>query len=352
MVNFVMVGRLSNNPTFEEKEAKSGKGVNTVLKTILKSGSNVYPLEIRGYIDNSKKIYTLVKKGKDSDGKDLYENKIVKYDELDSYRENIAEFKKNNVYISETDKESFLCESDFAAGLNRIIESGALKDKKVKVYGEIVYSKFIDKDGNEKVYKKYVPKNIFVAKDDEEEKGEVNLNFLFNKNALVETEADGVYDLFVKVPIKINKDTTEIYDDMVELNFNIFPDKDKAKNILSKKLNIEEMDEGELKEFALKVDIVHGAEEVEITEEMLSDEEKELLEYGLTTMEDLKKQYGNGKGNLVRKYVFKGIGRGYTKKDAISTGKTLSDFEPKNESLDNILSSIAGTSIDSEDVPF
>ena len=66
------------------------------------------------------------------------------------------------------------------------------------------------------------------------------------------------------------------------------------------------------KEYGVVVDMLNGAQKTEITEDMLSDEEKEDLECGLITMDDIRKELGgNVYGERVKEYQFVKPAKGF-----------------------------------------
>ena len=62
----------------------------------------------------------------------------------------------------------------------------------------------------------------------------------------------------------------------------------------------------------MKVECVDGAERLELTEDMLSDNEKELLMIGAVTMDELVRDRGKQVyGDRIREFVITGFARGW-----------------------------------------
>ena len=60
--------------------------------------------------------------------------------------------------------------------------------------------------------------------------------------------------------------------------------------------------------------MLNGAQKIEITEDMLTDEQKEDLDCGLITLDDIRADLGgNVYGDRIQEYQFLKIARGYTK---------------------------------------
>ena len=68
------------------------------------------------------------------------------------------------------------------------------------------------------------------------------------------------------------------------------------------------------KEYGAVVNMLNGAQKVEITEDMLTDEQREDLDCGLITMDDIRAELGgNVYGDRIREYQFIKPARGFTK---------------------------------------
>jgi hypothetical protein len=83
------------------------------------------------------------------------------------------------------------------------------------------------------------------------------------------------------------------------------------------------------KEFGVKVRLLDGAQKVDITEDMLTDFQKEMLELEAITMDDIRKEIGGDVyGERVQEIVIVNVAKGYTKgrKDTVYLD---SDFEVK-----------------------
>ena len=74
------------------------------------------------------------------------------------------------------------------------------------------------------------------------------------------------------------------------------------------------VDDDTYKELGIEVKMLNGAQRVEITDDMLTDEQKEDLECGLITLEDIRAELGgNVYGEKISEYQFLKIARGFTK---------------------------------------
>ena len=107
---------------------------------------------------------------------------------------------------------------------------------------------------------------------------------------------------------------------------------------LINKMLLDNFDDNELCKMGYRVNLINRREEIPFNEDMLSDEKKELIKYGLMDIKDLERQYGAGMGSMQRRMVISSIGRGYSK-GAIPVPLTLNELlskgdEPKKELVD------------------
>ena len=91
----------------------------------------------------------------------------------------------------------------------------------------------------------------------------------------------------------------------------------------------------ELHKIGFKVEHINGTTSVPFTIDMATDEEKEMVELGFMTLDDLKSQYGVGKGSFVTKVEATGLAKGYGN-GAMETGQTLADYQETVSSEDDI----------------
>ena len=101
-------------------------------------------------------------------------------------------------------------------------------------------------------------------------------------------------------------------------------DKDKKKvEAIKRKFMVED---DTFKELGVEVNMLNGAQKVEITEDMLTDEQKEDLECGLITLDDIRADLGGSVyGDRVQEYQFAKIARGFTKgrNDTVYTAEDM-----------------------------
>lgn len=352
-LNFVMIGKLSIAPDRENRKAFSDKlldsGCNIrQLNLNMKCDKDNFNLQIKSFMNNVKRtsdgtlnvndsiIYTIL----DNDGK--FESTNFKYKDREKYEDRIANFRKL-VFVDENE-ERVECsnEFDYSMAVHSILKSDAYKDKKFKVQGNIEYSSYTNpKTHEEKIYTNYNVQRIYVINDEAEEKALANVEFYITEDCLDDSRLEEENLLVINgyIPEYNSKKKADIgfYQ---SFEYPLGEDSEKAKKMakLIDKMLLDNFNDNELCKMGYRVRLINRREEVPFNEDMLSDEEKELVKYGLMDIEDLKQQYGVGMGSMQRRMEISSIGRGYSK-GAIPVPLTLNELlskgdEPKKELLD------------------
>lgn len=343
--NFVMVGKLSiapdreNRKAFEDRLLDSGCNIRQ-LNLQMKCDKDNFNLQIKSFMNNVKRtsdgtlnvndstIYTIL----DNDGK--YESTNFKYKDKDKYEDRIANFRKM-VFVDENE-ERVECsnEFDYAMAVHSILKSDAYKDKKFKVQGNIEYSNYTNpKTKEERIYTNYNVQRIYVINDEAEEKALANIEFYITEDCIDDSRLENENLLVINgyIPEYNSKKKADIgYYQSFEYPLGDNNEKAKKMTKLINKMLLDNFDDNELCKMGYRVRLINRREEVPFNEDMLSDDEKELLEFGLIDLETLKQQYGAGMGSMQRRMEISSIGRGYSK-GAIPVPLTLSQLLSKGD---------------------
>ncbi len=236
-------------------------------------------------------------------------------------------------------RHEFISEWDFVDFIKKVIESGKYADKKfyIKGNGNYQYS-----DKNERVYESYVPTRIYLADDNAEEYCTATINVLFNRDSVddMSVEEKGKYYINGYMMQYDNNRKGNI-PCPVTVTIPVAPedasDKDKKKvEAIKRKFVVE--DES-WKELGVVVKMLNGAQKTEITDDMLTDEQKEDLECGLITLDDIRADLGGSVyGDRVQEYQFDKIARGFTKgrNDTVFTDDDMVIKPIENELPDGV----------------
>ena len=233
---------------------------------------------------------------------------------------------KGELEKSNKKKHEFISEWDFVEFIKKVIDSGKYNDKKFFIRGNANYS-YSDK--NQKVYENYVPQRIYLADDDAEEYSTATIKMIYGADAVNEMSAEEKgkyyvsgymmeYDNNRKANIPVPVVVT------IPVASTDASDKDKKKVEAIKRKFIVEDDT--FKELGIEVNMLNGAQKVEITEDMLTEEQKDDLECGLITLDDIRDDLGGSVyGDRVQEYQFTKIARGFTKgrNDTVYTAEDM-----------------------------
>lgn len=229
-----------------------------------------------------------------------------------------AELDKSNAK-----KKEFIHESDFIDYLLKVLNHEKSKDMVFRISGTAEYSYGTTKDT---FYRNFVPQKLFRVEDDREQHCGGSMKLYFAEGAVddsrVEETGDYVISAFVDYYDQNTKQTAFA---PIEVKIN----KDhKMANGFKKRFSKAEGDE--IKELGVTVDFINGAQQVDITMDMLSDEQKEAIEDGMVTFEELKRELG-GKavGDRVTEIRLTGLMKGYSSSGVQDTMYSIADLTKK-----------------------
>lgn len=243
-----------------------------------------------------------------------------------------AEELQHELELSKKRRKEFLSEYDFTEYLHKLISSDKLKDKVFKVLGNIVHSEY-----NGKIYKKLIPSRLYLEGNDEEQTSTGQITVYFNKDGLDtgSYESDKKYYIngFVRDYDGQRKEIIPCSIQLVMDDTSEDEKKSKVVNVIKKQF---EVDDDSWKEFGVKVKLLDGAQKAEITEDMLTDFQKEMLELDAITMDEIRKEIGGDVyGDRVQEMVIANVSKGFTKgrKDTVFVD---SDFVIKVIEKENV----------------
>lgn len=291
------------------------------LSFYIKNDINFCNLEISGgYSSVNPVVYSFTKGSEKEKGKSI---QIAWNDRFDkNVIDKVAEFKKNVIVFNNEKRTELISGYDFAQEVYNIINSDEYKDSLWKVEGNVVTSEW-----QGKFYTKYVPTRMYLVDDDSEHISEGTLEFHFGQNCI-----DDQYSTIGKIFLS---GYTREYDgnrkreigiplQNIEISFANVNSALKDK-IYKKWVNIFTCEDDEFKKIGLKVNYLSGSQDIEFNEDMLDDEQKEMIELGFMTLDDIKKEMGVGKTSYENVTRVAGLAKGYSK-GSIDTGLTLKDY--------------------------
>ena len=217
---------------------------------------------------------------------------------------------------SKKKKKEFIHAADFVDYLVKVLNSDKCKDMVFRVSGTVDFSYSENKD---QYYRAFTAQKIWRVPEDTEQTCEGSFKLYFTEGALDDSTAEETGDYIVSAYAQYY-DTSVKANAFAPMGFKINKDNKKAKGF---KMLFSKVEEDEVKELGVTVNFINGAQKVEITEDMLSDEQKELISIGMLDFDDIRKEMGNSVyGERVSEIRLTGLMRGY------SGGVVETAFEP------------------------
>lgn len=387
MINFELVGKLrlgqesDKFKPYQERVFESGWANRTLLFNAI-CGDNRHMLQIQGGTYPERKDYNIITFGPstvDPDGTRHSGERIEipwKLRSLQSNIDKVAEFKKFVVDLEEfgrralleqyctkiheggslTDedlakvglkeesevaealeksksrKKEFISAWDMAEFVKKMLESDKYKDRLFYVKGSFScqYS-----DAKQQWYINMTPQKISLARPDAEEYSVGKATLLFGPGAVDDLSLDEKGKYFIKA-------YTMEYDSARKKNIPcefqlVIPkgisdtdgrhnneDVERTQRLINKFI----VEDDSVKEIGIEFDILNGSQKVEITEDMLTDEQRGDLALGLISMDDIRRDLGNTVyGERIRENRYKKFMKGYGNGTRKDTAYSLEDLE-------------------------
>lgn len=348
---FSFVGKISRRKenAFVEKTFESGWLINE-LNLTMSCGDNVQFLRASGGMwdekhasKNEVKTYMYNENGPDAPATIKWEDRanpdvvasVANYRTYTVDTEIAADRKSAEesgdeaaIEASKKKHKIFITAIDFVKWLDKVTSNEKTKDWIWKVTGEVEYSY---SKGN--WYRNFVPRRVYHVDPATEQQCVGTIKTFFTEDCVSEDDDTYYFNTY-----------TQYYDQQCKKNcftpapISIPKTHPKAKGF-AKLLGKAEGDE--VREFGVNVIYINGAQKVEITEDMLSDEQRELLEMNMITMDDIRRELGDTVyGDKKTETRAEAIARGYTSgsKETVYNASDLvatpTKDEPKAENVD------------------
>lgn len=276
------------------------------LKFTMACGDNSHFFECSGgkWKDDAKNmVYTFSQATKEEKGKNItvaWADRLNKdvVDGVASFKKYVIDTELFNVRkeIKDSGDEAALAESmkkhhefltqwDFVDMFNKLASSEKAKDMVFEVSGNIEYSYNAAKD---KYYMSYVPTRVYRVADDAKQTCEATMDLFYAANAIDDSMADETGNVIVNAYTQYYERTIK-QNAFTPVSLVIKTDNPKAEGL--KKMFAKAQDD-QVRKMGVVVECINGAQKTEIMLEQLSDEQKELIEWGLATFEDIKRDMG------------------------------------------------------------
>ena len=268
------------------------------------------------------------------DGKDVSE-------QMDQLGVKDASEAKAALEASNKKKHVYITEWDFAEAVYKLLKNPKIKNTKFKIIGDVQFT-----ENNGRFYRHLNVRRIYLAGEEDVDSVEANICIYYNKDSLdsASVEEKGKYyiNAFVRdydsqrknnigIPIQIALDANN-----------------KGIKIYKKRFTV---DDDKWYECGIKVDMIDGAQKMELDVSVLDEDTQELLLLGEITEEDIIKDMGGEiYGDRVTECLFKGYAVGYVR-GSVETVYLDDDFKlsPVGENSDDNVDESSDVVEDSDD---
>lgn len=220
---------------------------------------------------------------------------------------------------SKKKRKEFLHAADFIDYLVKILDNEKSKDMVFRVTGSVDFS-YSENKGQ--YYRTFTPQKITRVPDDTKQICEGSMKVYFSENAVDETMTDETGDIAFNGYVQ-NYFSNIKGNAFVPMSFTINKDAEMADGF---KMIFEDVEDERVMELGVVVDFINGSQQVNITEDMLTDKQRKMIAMKMTTFEKIKRELGDTvRGDRVTKTELKELMRGYSN-GSESTAFEISDL--------------------------
>lgn len=280
----------------------------------------------------------------------LHEGKELTDEELKSVGLESKDDVTTALEKSNKKRHEFISEWDYIDFIKKVIDSEKYKDKLffIRGNGEYQYS-----DSQQKVYESYIPTRIYLAADDAEPSSTATINIIFNSESLDEMSVEEKGKYYVNGHMmEYDQNRKANIPVPVTIVIPVPEDDEKGKKKAEAFKHKFMVDDDTYKEYGAIVNMLNGAQKTEITEDMLTDEQREDLDLGIITMDDIRAEIGgNVYGDRIREYQLVKPARGFTKgrQDTVWTDEDMI-IKPIEEAIPDSEDLFEDEAVDDDDI--
>lgn len=280
----------------------------------------------------------------------LHEGKELTDEELKSVGLESKDDVTTALEKSNKKRHEFISEWDYIDFIKKVIDSEKYKDKLffIRGNGEYQYS-----DSQQKVYESYIPTRIYLAADDAEPSSTATINIIFNSESLDEMSVEEKGKYYVNGHMmEYDQNRKANIPVPVTIVIPVPEDDEKGKKKAEAFKHKFMVDDDTYKEYGAIVNMLNGAQKTEITEDMLTDEQRKDLGLGIITMDDIRAEIGgNVYGDRIREYQLVKPARGFTKgrQDTVWTDEDMI-IKPIEEAIPDSEDLFEDEAVDDDDI--
>lgn len=280
----------------------------------------------------------------------LHEGKELADEELKSVGLESKDDVTTALEKSNKKRHEFISEWDYIDFIKKVIDSEKYKDKLFFIRGN---SEYQYSDSQQKVYESYIPTRIYLAADDAEPSSTATINIIFNSESLDEMSVEEKGKYYVNGHMmEYDQNRKANIPVPVTIVIPVPEDDEKGKKKAEAFKHKFMVDDDTYKEYGAIVNMLNGAQKTEITEDMLTDEQREDLDLGIITMDDIRAEIGgNVYGDRIREYQLVKPARGFTKgrQDTVWTDEDMI-IKPIEEAIPDSEDLFEDEAVDDDDI--
>ena len=237
----------------------------------------------------------------------------------------------------EANRHRYLSSADLVNDVEQVVQDPKYKGKQFTVTGNVLFNEY-----NDKVYTTFEARNVTLNAVEADEKSAANIYFLMNEDSMGEIEDDGSFIMKGWTAGYDSKEKKQVYypyDFRVEKVIkDTEADMERANTFRRKRFTVK----GDtIKECVVTTEVINGTTFRKITEDDLTDEERDAIFCGEVTLEDLQKEYQNIAGPAIRENRFVKMGSGYSKGPLETNMKIedilgIADAEEADDDIDDL----------------
>lgn len=340
-INFIGKLRKLKENGYEEQEFSGGL-IRKRIRFQMICGDNVQWLEASALVwkDEKKNLirtFKHVENGKDTKldvkwadrfNEDIinsvagYKRWVIDTDTFAHRKELEEEGLDEDLAKSKKKRKEFLHAADFIDYLVKVLNNEKSKDMVFRVTGSL---DFTYSESKGLYYRTFTPQKITRVPDDTKQICEGSMKVYFSENAVDDTMTDETGDIIFNGYVQ-NYFTNIKGNAFVPMSFTINKDAEMAEGF---KVLFEDVEDEKVMELGCIVNFINGSQQVEITEDMLTDKQRKMIALKMTTLEKIARELGGTvRGDKVTKTELKELMRGYSGGSA-ETAFEISDLMRK-----------------------
>lgn len=213
-----------------------------------------------------------------------FENGTVTDEQMAALGIDTLENAKAALEKSQAKKREFISEWDFAEFVAKLVSSDKYRNSLFNISGNYEVAYNADKD---RFYTNYHVNRITLAAEDAEPQTQMKVDFYYGEDAWDDSNLEETGKIVVNGYLSY-------YDSNLKKNgfqnvaIVIREENEKKRNGLKRKFTVEDG----IKQIGLTLNVIEGAEVIELTMDMLDDETREDIECGLLDFDDVKRELG------------------------------------------------------------